>query len=170
MSEFKVGDLVIYPNQGLGVVEAAGKQHVAGHEVEVYHVLLQETNSRVMIPIDNADTIGLRPPTPPLEVERILTRLRARGQDSAGPVRDWKARFKENTELLKSGKLDDAIQVLHVLTLISRSKPLSFREKRMCDKVRSLVIAEIATVRSCPKEEVEALLNELIGPPPVEIV
>lgn len=170
MNQFKVGDTVVYPNQGLGVVEEVGVRHVAGQEVEVYHILLQEFGSRVMVPLDNAISIGLRKPTPVLEVERVLARVKSRPHGVIDPVRDWKTRYKDNTERLKSGRLEEAIQVLQMLTILARNKPLSFREKRMYDKVRLLVISEIAAVKGLTEGEVEAFLDALIGPPPAETV
>ena len=156
---FKVGEKVVYPNHGIGVIESITVSEIAGAQNRFYLLRLKATESTVMVPIANAMEIGLRPPINTSQCDRLLKALSA---DFTNPPVDWKDRYKEFLEKMKTGDIFHVAEVLKNLTYLSLSKPLSFREKRMLERSRYLVISELATV--CRKAEcmVEPMVDEAL--------
>ena len=145
---FKIGEKVVYPNHGIGVIEKITTSEIAGMQNSFYLLRLKATESTVMVPIANAIEIGLRSPINNNQCERLLKALSA---DFTSPPIDWKDRYKEFLERMKTGDIFHVAEVLKILTYISMSKALSFREKRMLERARYLVISEMSTV--CRKAE-----------------
>ncbi|HWP42689.1 MAG TPA: CarD family transcriptional regulator [Blastocatellia bacterium] len=156
---FKVGEKVVYPNHGIGVIEKITTTEIAGAQNSFYLLRLKATESTVMVPIANAIEIGLRPPINTSQCDRLLKALSA---DFTNPPVDWKDRYKDFLEKMKTGDIFHVAEVLKNLTYLSLSKPLSFREKRMLERARYLVISELSTV--CRKSEcmVEPLVDEAL--------
>src|SRR5260370_22269393 len=145
---FKIGEKVVYPNHGIGVIEKITTSEVGGMQSSFYLLRLKATESTVMVPIANAVEIGLRSPINNSQCDRLLKALSA---DFTSPPVDWKDRYKEFLERMKTGDIFHVAAVLKNLTYISMSKPLSFREKRMLERARYLVLSELSTV--CRKSE-----------------
>jgi CarD family transcriptional regulator len=140
---FQVGDKVIYPNHGLGVVECIEEKTILGTTCGFYHLHMAANDTTVLVPLTNADGVGLRPAINSCEVERLFELLSDGKIDSQ---QNWKGRFKDNSDKMRSGSIYDVAEVLKSLTFLSRSKSLSFREKRMLDRARFLVISEVSEV------------------------
>ncbi|MEE8586230.1 MAG: CarD family transcriptional regulator [Acidobacteriota bacterium] len=153
---FKVGDRVIYPNQGVGLIEEVFSSSVGGEELEFYRLRLEANNSLVMIPINNAGNIGVRRLCSKKDLKKLFKVLDSEVVDTG---RDWKNRYKDNVEKMMTGSIVDVAQVLKNLHYLSTQKPLSFREKKMYDRARQLVVSEIATVQEKDQEDVEAMLE-----------
>lgn len=156
---FKVGEKVVYPNHGIGVIERITTTEISGAQNSFYLLRLKATESTVMVPIANASEIGLRSPINTTQCDRLLKALSA---DFSNPPLDWKDRYKEFLEKMKTGDIFHVAEVLKNLTYLSLAKPLSFREKRMLERARYLVISELATV--CRKTEclVEPMVDEAL--------
>ena len=112
-----------------------------------------------MVPLSSAANIGLRPVTHDREISRILSFL-ANGSRAA--TAEWKARFKENTGKMESGDLLKVAEVLKSLLSIHSDKPLSFREKKMLERARRMLIAEISTAREIPEIHAAGLLRRAL--------
>lgn len=157
---FQIGDKVVYPNQGVGTIENISSRSF-GSQFERFYLLRFGYNSMtMMIPLSNAGRIGLRKVARNNEITRILEFL-ARGRCS--PSSDWKNRFKENTEKMLSGSLFQAAEVLKSLLLLQHEKTLSFREKKMLDRARHLLVTEIAIVRKLAEADAAALLDKALA-------
>ena len=156
---FKVGEKVVYPNHGIGVIENITNHEIGGIKNSFYLLRLKSTESTVMVPISNASEIGLRSPIKSIQCEKLLSIL---SEDFTNPPLDWKDRYKEFFDKMKTGDIFQVAEVLKNLTYISLSKTLSFREKRMLERSRYLVISELATV--CRKADcaVEAMVDEAL--------
>jgi CarD family transcriptional regulator len=140
---FQVGDKVIYPNHGLGVVERIEEKTILGTTCGFYHLRIIANETTVLVPVANADEVGLRRAISDEEVERLFGRL---GDGKIDDHQNWKGRFKDNSDKMRSGSIFDMADVLKSLTFLSRSKSLSFREKRMLDRARALIITEVSDV------------------------
>lgn len=154
--EFQVGDKVVYPTQGVSVVERICEQELLGSEVRCYDLRLTATGSRLVVPVDNSDRVGLRRLSDPSEIERAMDRLHDFNASGEG---DWKDRYQGNLERLKSGELEQVVDVLLCLTDISSKKALSFRERKMYDQARQLLVYEVAAVSAEDVEEVEGVVQ-----------
>jgi len=156
---FKIGDKVIYPNQGVGVIEDVSKKTIAGHAEEFYMVRLTANDSTVMVPVTNADNVGMRTLSSESQVKGLLDIL---GDDFVEPDPDWKTRYKLNLEKMNSGEIGEVAKVLRNLFFLSYRKSLSFREKRMYDRARHLVVSEIATVKKQGLDQTEQEVDEIL--------
>ena len=140
---FQVGDKVIYPNHGLGVVQGIETKTILGTTCGFYHLRMVANETTVLVPVDNVDGVGLRRAIGDEEIERLFTLL---GDGKIDNHQNWKGRFKDNSDRMRTGSIYDVVEVLKSLTFLARSKNLSFREKRMLDRAKFLVISEISEV------------------------
>ncbi len=152
---FIVGDRVVYPNHGVGIIERIVEPVSEGSST-CYELKLLANNSRVMIPVDNSERVGLRPLAGPETVTSIFSLLSEPYQ--ASPV-DWKDRYKQNLDKMKTGRLEEIAEVLRALSFVQRKKSLSFREKKMFDRARYMLVSEISHVQGMPEPEVELAID-----------
>jgi CarD family transcriptional regulator len=156
---FQVGDKVIYPNHGLGVVERIEEKTILGTTCGFYHLRILANETTVLVPIANADGVGLRRAITDPEVERLFVLL------CDGKIDDhqnWKGRFKDNSDKMRTGSIYDVADVLKSLTFLAKSKSLSFREKRMLDRARFLIVSEVSEVVRRPVPKVEDEVTEAL--------
>jgi len=156
---FEVGDKVIYPNQGLGVVTRIEEKTILGTTCGFYHLRIVANETTVLVPLDNVDGVGLRRAIGDDEVERLFNAL---GNGKIDNHQNWKGRFKDNSDKMRTGSIYDVADVLKSLTLLSRSKSLSFREKRMLDRAKALIISEVSEVMREKAIEVEAKVDHAL--------
>jgi len=152
MGLFKIGDKIFYPNQGLGVIEDIQEENFYGENFKIYHLRILSNNTLVLVPLNNTEEIGIRKPIPAGRVKKIFDFMRNGGVDVS---MNWKGRYKEHLNLMRSGVMIDMVLVLKSLYYLNLIKPLSFREKKMMEKVKELIISEISEVSSLPSEEIE---------------
>lgn len=157
---FQVGDKVVYPNHGVGIIEQISSRGHCGSAQQFYLLKIEASNLRVMVPLDNVDCVGMRPVAKRGEVERILDYLQC-GECRA--CTDWKGRFKENSEKMRTGSLLQVAEVLKGLLQLHRVKPLSFREKKMLDRAVALLTDEVATAQDVGTAEALAALRRSLG-------
>ena len=150
--KFDVGDKVIYPNHGLGVVEKIEKKTILGTTCGFYSLRMASSDTTVLVPLDNVEGVGLRPAIADTEVRKLYLHL---GNGKIDNHQNWKGRFKDNSDKMRTGSIRDVIDVLKSLNFLSKSKNLSFREKRMLDRARFLVVSEISEVTSDSTESVD---------------
>ena len=139
---FEIGDKVIYPNHGLGVIERIETKTIMGTTCGFYQ-LRMANETTVFVPVDNVDGVGLRRAVTDGEVERLFHLL---GDGKIDSHQNWKGRFKDNSDRMRTGSIYDVVEVLKSLTFLSKSKSLSFREKRMLDRAKFLIVSEISEV------------------------
>ncbi|MGA3165048.1 MAG: CarD family transcriptional regulator [Terriglobia bacterium] len=158
--EFQVGEKVVYPNQGVGIVEQISTRNLTGQPEMFYLLKLSSSSMRVMVPMSSVANVGLRRVTRNSEIGGVLDYLQ-KGCCKSAP--DWKGRFKENSEKMRSGSLMQVAEVFKTLIILNQAKPLSFREKKMLDRSWLLLVDEIAVARGQAKETVEANLTKSLG-------
>jgi CarD family transcriptional regulator len=155
-SNFHIGDKVVYPNHGVGVIEQISSRMV-GATLEKYYLLnIKASSLKVMVPCQNAGSVGLRRVVKNGEVQKVLDLLSGAQNGTNG---DWKDRFKENSDRMRTGSLLEVAGVLKNLIALHKAKPLSFREKKMLERARYLLVSELAMARNCEESKVEELLT-----------
>jgi CarD family transcriptional regulator len=160
MNSLKVGDKVIYPNQGLGLIEAIKEGAYNGEKFQIFHVRIVTNNTLVLVPSATAAEMGIRRPIPEASIKKVFHFLRT------GPVdvtMNWKGRYKEHLNLMKSGTLLDMALVLKSLFYLSLIKPLSFREKKMMERAKELIVSEISEATCVPCAKIEHKLTETLS-------
>ena len=158
--QFKVGDKVVYPSQGVSEVESISAEVLAGTEMKCYHLRLINSDSKVMVPVNNSERVGLRPLSEKKLVRRAMRRLKASEGENA---EDWKDRYRANLERIKTGELDEIVNVLLCLAEVAGRKTLSFRERKMYDHARQLLVNEVAEVEGKTVEKVEQQVEDALG-------
>src|SRR5450432_873029 len=153
---FHIGDKVVYPNHGVGVIEQISSR-TFGTTVEQFYLLkIHSSSLKVMVPFHNVGAVGLRRVIKNGEIQKIVDFLTDGECDNNA---DWKYRFKENSERMRTGSLLDVAAVLKGLLLLNQSKPLSFREKKMLERARYLLVSELAMASNVDAPEIEAVLT-----------
>lgn len=153
---FKIGDKVIYPNHGLGVVEKVEEKTILGTTCGFFHLRILSNETTVLVPVANVDNVGLRRAITDEEVERLFQLL---GDGKIDSHQNWKGRFKDNSDKMRTGSIYDMADVLKSLTFLAKSKSLSFREKRMLDRAKALIISEISEVMQTTAVDIEEKVN-----------
>lgn len=156
---FKVGDKVIYPNHGLGVVEKVEDKTIFGTTCGFFHLRILSNETTVLVPVANVDNVGLRRAITDEEVERLFQLL---GDGKIDNHQNWKGRFKDNSDKMRTGSIYDMADVLKSLTFLAKSKSLSFREKRMLDRAKALIISEISEVVRTTQADIEEKVNKAL--------
>ena len=157
---FSVGDKVVYPNHGVGIIEQVSSRTI-GSQVERFYLLkIKASSLKVMVPFHNVESVGLRKVVRNGEVVKIIEFLSdGKCENNA----DWKYRFKENSDKMRTGSLLDVAIVLKGLLLLAQTKSLSFREKKMLERARYLLVSELAMAKSWEEPEVEDMLNKALS-------
>jgi len=156
---FKVGQKVVYPNHGVGLVEKIEPTAIDGVEQLYYHLKLLANNSKVMVPKTNLDLVGLRPLCHQRDVRALFDILEDGNIDT---YKDWKGRYKQNLDKMKTGRLTDVAEVLKNLRLVSQRKSLSFREKKMYERAKYFIVSEVAHVREISEREAEDQVEQAL--------
>ena len=160
MMTFQVGEKVVYPNHGVATIENISSRAFAGHFERFYLLRLTYNSLTVMVPFSHVEDLGLRKVTRNGEVARVISFLcegRCRRHN------DWKDRFKENTEKMRNGTLLDVAEVMKSLLILQMQKPLSFREKKMLDRARHMLIMEFSTSRGLSEAEAADMLEKALA-------
>ena len=157
--DFEVGQKVIYPNHGIGVVESIQTRPTPTGKISLYKLRILSNDSRVWVPQENADGVGLRHVISMRDVKKIFALL---GDGQIEQHSNWKGRFKENSDKMRSGSLLEIAEVLKTLLVLQREKLLSFREKKMLDRARHMLITELSISRGLRDVEVVELLQKAL--------
>jgi CarD family transcriptional regulator len=158
--DFQVGQKVIYPNHGIGVVESIQTRPVPGGKISLYQLRILANDSRVWVPQQNAGGVGLRGVITASDARKIFNML---GDGTIDQQSNWKGRFKENSDKMRTGSLYEVAMVLKGLTHLSRKKSLSFREKRMLDRAKFLLISELAEVEGKTQTAIEERVERALA-------
>jgi len=158
--KFKVGDKVVYPNHGVGVVQEIRELKYGGQRSTFISLKILSSDSIVMVPVENSKTVGLRKLVSRAKVKKVLQKLR---EEEVSVPQDWKGRFQENQEKMRSGDLEQVAEVLKSLTFLSSVKALSYRERKMLDRARSLVVSELAEACKTSLPAMEKQVEEALS-------
>jgi CarD family transcriptional regulator len=157
---FAVGDLVVYPAQGVGKIERVDHKTIGDAPCALYIVHILSNDITLMVPVSNARNVGLRALTSIEHARSILDGFADHGSFQGYAGQNWNRRYREYTERLKSSKLADVAKVLHELLLIGRDKELSFGERRLLEQAMSLVSGEIAVVLNNSEQAVRETIQQ----------
>ena len=160
ISSFQIGDKVVYPNHGVGVIEQISSRTIGAAVEKFYLLKIKSSNLKVMVPFGNIESVGLRRVVRNGEIQKILDFLTDGKCENNS---DWKYRFKENSDRMRTGSLLEVAGVLKSLLLLNQTKPLSFREKKMLERARYLLVSELAMAKNSEESDVEDLLSKALA-------
>ncbi len=158
--KFKVGDRVVYPSHGSGTIESIEKREVLGEESDYLEVGLKASDMKVYIPVDEAESVGLRRV---VEDEAIHECLALLAEDTTKMSTNWNRRFRANTEKVKTGDIFEVAEVVRNLTVRDHERGLATSERKMLDETREILCSEVALALSVDLETAVELINEALG-------
>ncbi|GAW91140.1 CarD family transcriptional regulator [Calderihabitans maritimus] len=157
---FKVGDKVVYPMHGAGIIEAIEEKEVLGQKRKYYVMHIPIGDMKVMIPIDSVEEVGLRQVIDEAEIEEVLKILKDKKSNMSS---NWNKRYRTNMEKIKSGNIFEVAEVVRNLILREQEKGLSTGERRMLENARQILISELVLARGEAEEKVESLLEGMFA-------
>lgn len=157
---FKVGDRVVYPMHGAGVVESIEEREVLGQVHKYYVLSLCFTDMKVMIPVDSAHEVGLRKVISDSEVDAVLEVLKS---ECTAMSSNWNRRYRSNLEKIKSGSIYEVADVVRNLTMRDKEKGLSTGERKMLDSAKEILLSELTLVKGWKREEAEMVLQQILA-------
>jgi CarD family transcriptional regulator len=157
---FQIGDKVVYPNHGVGVIEQVSSRMLGASMQKFYTLKIKASSLVVTIPAMNADAVGLRKVAKNGEIQKILDYL-SKGDYST--TADWKDRYKENCDKMRTGTLMETAMVLKGLLALNQNKPLSFREKKMLERAKYLLVCDLSLAKNCDENEMEDMLAKALA-------
>ncbi len=159
METFKEGDKVIYGGHGMGKIDGIVEKDIQGHRLKFYEISFEGINSKIFIPINNVEKVGLRRPIDSSELDAVFSKLK--NNDIEIDPSDWKNRYRENLEKLKSGNIFKIAEVIRDLTILNKKKTLSMREMELLEKAKKVFTDEISAVKNTTPDEVMRFLDSL---------
>lgn len=157
---FQVGDKIVYPMHGAGVIEAIEEKEILGEKRQYFIVRLPLGDMKVMIPIDNAVEVGVRQVIDRQEVGKVLDILK--DKTSSMSV-NWNRRYRGNLEKIKSGDIYEVAEVVKNLALRDKEKGLSTGERKMLENARQILVSELVLARDQEEQEVNSLLEGVLA-------
>lgn len=157
--ELSIGQKVAYPSQGVCLVEHIAKKMIGNTSMKFYSLRVLSDNSTILVPMDNAESVGIRPIISPIQCDSLIEKL---STDFEAVSCDWKSRSRGFTEQLQSGDVFEAADVLKKLTFLSHEKKLSFREQTLLDKSKFLIVSEIINSNSGDEAELREEIDRLV--------
>jgi len=155
--EFQVGEHVVYPLQGVGIITEIRKREIHGVETLNYVIYLDISDMTVQIPINRSKELGVRGIVEESKAEAALESLKGKYEPT---TLDWKQRFLANTELVKEGTISNIAKVVKGLYHRSKIKELPVQERKLYENAYRLLIDESAYSLNKSTSEIEQIINE----------
>lgn len=157
---FNLGDKVVYPMHGAGVIEKVEQKEILG-EIKNYYVLKMPIGEmKLMIPVDNVDNIGLRNIIAGNSVDKVYDILK---QAAVLNDSNWNKRYRDNLDKIKTGDIFEVAEVVRDLTYRDREKGLSTGEKKMLVSAKQMLVSEIALSTNSEGEGIQEYLDHIIN-------
>lgn len=157
---FSVGDIVCYPMNGVGRIEIIERKTVGGETNEYYKLSFETgrlTRLTVLVPVNNAENMGMRHLAPPEKCDEVVAFLRE--GECSPESNNWNQRYRDNYDKLKSGDILTVADVVKSLHKREKSKGLSAGERKMYLTAKQVLITELMTSTGRDSEEFMALLD-----------
>ena len=152
MKQFTPGDLAVYPNYGVGKVDSVESRMMGDSEVSCYVVNIISDGSKVIVPVDSAEQMGLRTLIGVDEARKVYGCFRFRNPDLL--KMNWNKRYRFLQDKMKSGKVTDVAAVISDLMFLKRKKGLSYGEERLLNDAENILATELSITENLPKEEI----------------
>jgi CarD family transcriptional regulator len=152
--QFKLGDKAVHPKHGVGEITAVDERELGGTRAVFYVLKILDNGMKVMVPANAAAAGGLRSIMSAKEADAVLETMRAR--EVAVDVQPWSRRFRAYTEMVQSGSPHEIAKVLRDMHRLKFDKDLSFGERHLLDRAKSLLMKELAFAKKVTEEKLAA--------------
>ena len=157
---YQIGDKVVHPMHGAGVIDSIVQRKVAGKLEDYYILKLSVGSMTVMIPTGSTQEIGVRPIVSSEEAKELIHALENIEVDM---TQNWNRRYRENMVRLKSGDLLEVARVVKGLLLREGQRGLSNGERKMLRTAKQILISELVLAQSLPYETVEDHIDMVLS-------
>lgn len=157
---FNIGDKVVYPMHGAGVIESIEEREILGEKQKYYIMKMPVGDIQVMVPTASAEKVGLREVIQCEDADRVLSVL---SSEQTAMNTNWNKRYRENMDRIKNGKILEVAEVVKNLAHKSNDKGLSAGEKKLYNNAKQILISELVLANQGTKAEVEALIDEKLS-------
>lgn len=157
--EFSKGDKVVYPAHGLGVIQAIQSRMVSGAQQKFYLISIIETGMKIMVPVSQSRTVGLRRVVDHSTVDRVYAILKDKSVSIDNQT--WNRRYREYSQKIKTGSVLEIASVIRDLTVLKVEKELSFNERRMLDTAQGLLVKELSIAKSASEDLIKEELDQI---------
>lgn len=154
-----MGDCVVYPSQGVATVKRIDEREVGSHIRRFYVLQVLATQTTIMVPVDNADSVGLREIIRDDEIDDVFAILKKK--DVKVDLTTWNRRYREYMEKIRTGSVYEIAEVLRNLFLLRHLKDLSFGERKMLDQAKQLLVRELSLSQKTKEEKIEADISSI---------
>lgn len=156
---YNVGDKVVYPMHGAGVIDSIEEKEVLG-EKQSYYILKMPGEVKVMVPTSTAEQHGIRNVIDKTEAEKVINVLE---QDETEMEKNWNKRYRDNMDKMKSGNIYEIADVVRNLSFKQKEKGLSTGEKKMLHNAKQILVSELVLAEHATQDEVETLVDSKIN-------
>ena len=156
---YKIGDSVVYPMHGAGVIEGIEVKEVLGKSQSYYVMKIPMGDMKVMVPMANAIEVGMRDVIDKSVAQKVLEEFRFVETDV---IQNWNKRFRENMVKIKSGDIFEVSAVVKSLMLRDKEKGLSTGERKMLSNAKQILISEIVVSTGMKHEDIENRLISMV--------
>ncbi|HDR7914931.1 MULTISPECIES: CarD family transcriptional regulator [Bacillus] len=150
---FQIGDNIVYPMHGAGIIEAIEEKEFSGKKQQYYVIKMSISNMQVMIPMGKILSSSIRPVTDILALKHIIHIFQYGESDELLP---WKQRYKVNTDKIKTGEIQDGAEVVRDLMRMKKEKALNTSEKKMLDNAHEFLISELGLIKGITENQIKS--------------
>ncbi len=156
---FNIGDKVVYPMHGAGIIENIEEKNIGGQKLEYYSIKMPG-EVKVMVPTAKADQVGVRGIIDEETAGKVFDILEANSTEMS---MNWNKRYRDNMEKIKSGDVCEVADVVRNLSLKQKEKGLSTGEKKMLLNAKQILVSELTLVSKLGQEKVEEMIEAKIN-------
>ncbi|MGD8399683.1 MAG: CarD family transcriptional regulator [Bacillota bacterium] len=157
---FNIGDKVVYPMHGAGIIESIEEREISGEKLRYYIIKLPMGDMKAMVPLDKVAEIGLRQVVDENEVSKVFEVLKS---DTTKMSSNWNHRYRENMEKIKSGSIYQIAEVVRNLAVRDHQKGLSTGEKKMYENARRILLSELVLAQNIAENQMVQILDDYLG-------
>ena len=156
---FNVGDKIVYPMHGAGVIDAIEEKDILGTK-QAYYILKMPGEVKVMVPTAKAEEIGVRNIIDKDSAEKVFRVLES---DETEMSMNWNKRYRDNMEKMKSGDIYKIADVVRNLSFKQKEKGLSTGEKKMLNNAKQILVSELVLTEHSTQDEIEKMVDSKIS-------
>lgn len=157
---FKIGDKIVYPNHGAGIIDSIEKKEFLGEEKDYFILKMPIGSMDISIPMANIDKMNIREVIGKEEGDEVLKIL---DDDPTQMSNNRNVRYRQNQEVIKSGDIFEIAKMVRNLAILDKKKGLSTTEKKLLNRARRIMASELVMAGSLEKEKAEEMIDESIG-------
>lgn len=150
---FQIGDNIVYPMHGAGIIKAIEEKEIAGEKQQYYVIKMSGSNMELMIPAGRILSSNIRPVTDITAVAHILDIFQHGESDR---LLTWKQRYKLNTDKIKTGKIQEGAEVVRDLLRMQKEKALNASEKKMLDNAHEFLMSELGLIEGITESQIKS--------------